>query len=160
MKPRFCLSPLGVSDAVNSAWRTYTRLYDAPDETEQRALRIMVRGRQSGAVQGRTDADGSYRFDLTLPAYFAGKPLDHGAARVLVEASVKDSAGHAESRGEPIAVSESPLILTAVPEGGTLVPGSRREGPLLVTEPSTTVVVPPGVTLHTTPSGNYVLELR
>ena len=39
----------------------------------------------------------------------------------VVEATVKDSAGHAETRGEPITVSESPLILTAVPEGGTLM---------------------------------------
>ena len=45
-------------------------------------------------------------------------------------------------------------------EGGTLAPGSRRQGPLLVTEPSTTVVVPPDVTLHTTELGNYVLELE
>ena len=58
--------------------------------------------------QGKTDADGAYRFDLTLPAYFAGRPLNQGAARVLLEATVKDSAGHAETRGEPITVSESP----------------------------------------------------
>jgi N-methylhydantoinase A len=45
-------------------------------------------------------------------------------------------------------------------EGGTLPPGSRREGPVLVAEPSTTVVVPPDVTLHTTKLGNYVLALR
>jgi N-methylhydantoinase A len=47
-----------------------------------------------------------------------------------------------------------------VHEGGTLAPGSRLEGPLIVTEPSTTVVVPPGVTLSTTELGNYVLKLR
>jgi N-methylhydantoinase A len=51
-------------------------------------------------------------------------------------------------------------IEVPVLEGGTLVAGSRLEGPLLVTEPSTTVVVTPGVTLHTTELGNYVLELR
>jgi N-methylhydantoinase A len=45
-------------------------------------------------------------------------------------------------------------------EGGTLAAGSRHDGPLLVAEPSTTVVVPPGVTLQTTELGNYVLELR
>ena len=52
------------------------------------------------------------------------------------------------------------LLDVPLVEGGTLPAGSRREGPLLVTEPSTTVVVPPGVTLHTTKLGNYVLELR
>ncbi|HET7842369.1 MAG TPA: MG2 domain-containing protein, partial [Terriglobia bacterium] len=43
--------------------------------------------------KGKTDAEGSYRVDLTLPKYFAGRPLSHGAARVLIEATVKDSAG-------------------------------------------------------------------
>jgi uncharacterized protein YfaS (alpha-2-macroglobulin family) len=76
---------------------------------------------------GKTDNEGNYHFDLRLPSYFAGRPLDHGAARVLVEATVKDSAGHAETRGEPIVVSQSPLLITAVPEGGTLVPNLTNQ---------------------------------
>jgi N-methylhydantoinase A len=43
--------------------------------------------------------------------------------------------------------------------GGTLAPGSRRDGPLLVHEPMTTIVVPPEATLHITDLGNYLLEL-
>ena len=82
---------------------------------------------EAASAEGKTDAGGAYKFDLQLPAYFAGRPLSQGAARVLVEATVKDSAGHAESRGEPIAVSESPLIVTAVPEGGTLIPGLENQ---------------------------------
>ena len=46
---------------------------------------------------------------------------------VLIEATVKDAAGHAETRGEPITVSESPLIITAVPEGGTLIPNLENQ---------------------------------
>src|SRR5581483_7651531 len=65
--------------------------------------------------------------DIALPSYFAGKPLNGGAARELVEATVKDSAGHSESRGEPITVSQSPLLVTAIPEGGTLVPGLENQ---------------------------------
>jgi hypothetical protein len=75
-----------------------------------------------GSVQGRTDHEGTFHFDLQLPPYFAGRPLNQGAARVLIEATVKDSADHAETRGEPITVSDSPLLITAVPEAGTLVP--------------------------------------
>ena len=74
------------------------------------------------SAQGKTDADGAYHFDLHLPKYFAGLPLSHGAARVLIEATIKDSASHSETRGEPITVSESPLLITAIPEGGSLVP--------------------------------------
>ena len=55
----------------------------------------------AASAQGKTDADGEYRFDLRLPDYFAGRPLTQGAAAVLIEATVKDSAGHAETRGEP-----------------------------------------------------------
>ena len=82
---------------------------------------------EAGPVEGKTDGEGAYRFDLQLPAHFAGRPGSQGAARVLVEATVKDSAGHSESRGEPIAVSESPLIVTAVPEGGMLIPGIENQ---------------------------------
>ncbi|MBZ5532364.1 MAG: carboxypeptidase regulatory-like domain-containing protein [Acidobacteriia bacterium] len=80
-----------------------------------------------GSVQGKTDAEGAYHFDLRLPSYFAGRPLNNGLARVLVEATVKDSAAHSESRGEPITVSDSPLLVTAIPEGGTLVPNLENQ---------------------------------
>jgi uncharacterized protein YfaS (alpha-2-macroglobulin family) len=91
-----------------------------------------------GSTQGRTDHDGTYHFDLTLPTYFAGRPLSQGAARVLIEATVKDSADHSETRGEPITVSESPLIITAVPEGGTLVPDLENQVFVLASYPDGT----------------------
>ncbi|MGA2965174.1 MAG: MG2 domain-containing protein [Terriglobales bacterium] len=91
-----------------------------------------------GSAQGKTDRDGAYRFDLKLPTYFAGRPLSAGAARVLIEATVKDSAGHAETRGEPITVSESPLLITAVPEGGTLVPNLENQVFILTSYPDGT----------------------
>ena len=80
-----------------------------------------------GSAEGKTDGEGTYCFDLRLQRYFAGRPLNQGAAHVLVEATVKDSAGHSETRGEPITVSESPLLITAVPEGGTLIPGIENQ---------------------------------
>ena len=75
---------------------------------------------------------------FNCPKYFAGRPLSHGAARVLIEATVKDSAGHAETRGEPITVSESPLLITAVPEGGTLVPNLENQVFILTSYPDGT----------------------
>ena len=88
-----------------------------------------------GSVQGKTDGEGAYRFDLKLPSYFAGRELSHGAARVLIEATVRDSASHSETRGEPITVSESPLIATAVPEGGTLIPNLENQVFILTSYP-------------------------
>ena len=90
------------------------------------------------SAQGKTDPTASYHFDLQLPKYFAGRPLSQGAARVLIEATVKDSAGHAETRGEPITVSESPLLITAVPEGGTLVPNLENQVFILTSYPDGT----------------------
>ena len=91
-----------------------------------------------GSVQGKTDDEGAYHFDLRLPSYFAGRPLNQGAARVLVEATVKDSANHSETRGEPITVSESPLMITAVPEGGTLIPNLENQVFVLTSYPDGT----------------------
>ena len=90
------------------------------------------------SANGKTDTEGSYHFDLTLPKYFAGRPLNHGAARVLIEATVKDSAGHSETRGQPITVSDSPLLITAIPEGGTLVPNLENEVFILTSYPDGT----------------------
>jgi len=90
---------------------------------------------EAASAHGKTDADGEYRFDIRLPKYFAGRPLSHGAARVLIEATVKDSANHAETRGEPITVSDSPILLTAIPEGGTLVPHLENQVFILASYP-------------------------
>jgi uncharacterized protein YfaS (alpha-2-macroglobulin family) len=121
----------------------------------------------AGSVRGKTDRDGSYEFDLKLPAYFAGRPLTQGAARVLIEATVKDSAGHAESRGEPIMVSESPLLVAAIPEGRTLVPGLENQVFLLTSYPDgtpartdLTVHAPDGSSQHATTDDGGVAEIR
>ena len=93
---------------------------------------------EAASATGKTDDDGAYRFDLKLPGYFAGRPLSQGAARALVEATVKDSAAHAETRGEPITISQSSLLVTAVPEGGTLIPGIENQVFLLTSYPDGT----------------------
>ena len=93
---------------------------------------------EAASVKGRTDKDGVYHFDLVLPGYFAGRNFSQGAARALVEATVKDSAGHSETRGEPITVSQSPLLLAAVPESGTLIPHLENQVFLLSSYPDGT----------------------
>ena len=87
---------------------------------------------------GTTDGDGSFSFDMRLPEFFAGQAGNHGAARVLIEATVKDNAGHSETQGVPVMVSESPLLVTAVPESGTLVPGFANQVFILTSYPDGT----------------------
>lgn len=117
---------------------------------------------ESKTAQGETDADGAYKFDLTLPGYFAGKPLDHGAIRALVEATVKDTAGHSETRGEPITVSNSPLLVTAVPEGGTLIPGIENQVFVLASyadgKPAETTIQARGENVKTDAGGVAVIR--
>jgi uncharacterized protein YfaS (alpha-2-macroglobulin family) len=119
---------------------------------------------EAATAQGALGADGAYKFDLKLPDYFAGRPLDQGAARVLVEAAVKDSAGHEETRGEPITVSQSPLLITAVPEGGTLVPNLENEVFVLASYPDGTPasasVRATGQTVNTDAGGVALIRLK
>jgi len=82
---------------------------------------------EAASASGKTDGEGAYHFDLKLPSYFAGRPLSQGAARALIEATVKDSAAHGETRGEPITISDSPLLITAIPEGGSVIPNIENE---------------------------------
>jgi hypothetical protein len=84
---------------------------------------------------GRTDQDGTYHFDLLLPSYFTGLPLNNDAAPVVIEATAKDASGHIEVRGEPVTVSQAALLVTAIPEGGTLIPGLENEVFILTSYP-------------------------
>jgi A-macroglobulin TED domain/Alpha-2-macroglobulin family/Carboxypeptidase regulatory-like domain/MG2 domain/A-macroglobulin receptor binding domain/Alpha-2-macroglobulin bait region domain len=104
-------------------------------EVSIKAMGMDVTQFEAASVEGKTDREGQYCFDLKIPAYLAGTPLSQGAARLLIEASVKDTAKHTETRGEPISVSESAFLITAVPEGGTLVPNLENEVFLLASYP-------------------------
>lgn len=92
----------------------------------------------AATAEGRTSQDGTYHFDFVLPRFFAGNGNRHGAVPVVVEASVKDTAEHTEARGESITVSETPLLITAIPEGGKLVPGLENEVYILASYPDGT----------------------
>ncbi len=138
-------------------------------EVEVKASGIDVAEFQAVSVHGKTKADGGYRFDLRLPDYFAGRPLTQGAAALLLEATVKDAAGHAETHGQPITVSDSPLTITAVPEGGTMVPHLENQVFIVIASPDGTPAVAtvkvhadgnPDQTVATDESGVAIVKLR
>jgi hypothetical protein len=54
MKPRFCLSRVGVSGAVNSAWRTYSTLYETPGPAARLALEAYI---HKLVIQGERNQD-------------------------------------------------------------------------------------------------------
>jgi uncharacterized protein YfaS (alpha-2-macroglobulin family) len=105
----------------------------------------------AGEVKGTTDAEGAFHFDIRLPDFFAGHPLNQGVALALIEATVKDNAGHSETHGETVTVSESPLLITAFPEGGALVPGLENQVFIVASYPDGTpaqAAIRAGVTGH------------
>ena len=72
MKPRFCISPIGVSDAVANAWRTYAMLYDEPRETDRGMLRAYV---HALVIKGERNQD-----QLTVKALIYLKKQEHKIA--------------------------------------------------------------------------------
>jgi uncharacterized protein YfaS (alpha-2-macroglobulin family) len=92
----------------------------------------------AASAKGHTDREGIYHFDLALPQFFAGNGKRRGAASIVVEATVKDAADQSETRGEPITVSQTSLLISAVPEGGKLVRGLENEVFVLASYPDGT----------------------
>lgn len=72
---------------------------------------------------GQTNAQGTYAFEFELPPYFVSGNPEQQLATFLLEAQVKDGADHVERAHISIPVAQQPLVLEAVPESGTLVPG-------------------------------------
>ncbi|MBN2310627.1 MAG: hypothetical protein JXR94_16765 [Candidatus Hydrogenedentes bacterium] len=86
-------------------------------------------------LDGTLDGNGHWTFELPLPAYFAGTPIEQGAASVRLEAVVTDTADHREEKVVMTPVAEAPLTIYAVPEGGALAPGLGNRVFLLVSHP-------------------------
>lgn len=92
----------------------------------------------AGQVKGTTNADGTFHFDIRLPEFLAGHPLTQGGAVVMIEATVKDNTGHSETHGDAVSVSESPLLITAIPAGGEFATGLPNELFVLASYPDGT----------------------
>ena len=81
--------------------------------------------------------------------------LEKPTLRPLERAAEGEAAGEAEAY-----FKETGLVPVRWFDGASLPSGSRIEGPAIIREPTTTVVVYPGSSAVVTPLGNYVLELE
>lgn len=81
-----------------------------------------VQFREFQTWEGQTDPSGHAKFELKLPEYFVGQPLDKGNALVRVEVKITDTADHTETMSKTYPVSNQPIQLSLIPEGGRLVP--------------------------------------
>ncbi len=73
--------------------------------------------------KGMTDANGHAKFEIQLPDYFVGQPLQAGNAIVKLDIKVLDNADHTEKVTKSYAVSDQAIRLSVISEGGKLVPG-------------------------------------
>lgn len=72
--------------------------------------------------EGKTDPAGHTKFEIKLPDYFVGQPLEKGNALIRLEVKITDTADHTETISKTYPVSNQPIQLSLVPEGGRLVP--------------------------------------
>ena len=71
---------------------------------------------------GTTDANGHAKFEIQLPDTFVGQPLQAGNAIVKVDLTVLDNADHKEKVTKSYAVSDQPIRVSIISEGGKLIP--------------------------------------
>ncbi|MGA1870860.1 MAG: MG2 domain-containing protein [bacterium] len=86
-------------------------------------------------INGQTDKEGFFSFDLTLPSYFVGLPIEQGDAFVELEVKVKDSADHEESIVKELTVSKEPIHVHIIPESGEIVEGVENILYIITTDP-------------------------
>ncbi len=82
-----------------------------------------VQMKEFAAATTKTDAKGAAEFEIKLPDYFVGQPLEKGNAYVQFEITVTDTADHSETVTKTFSVANSAITLGAIPESGKLIPG-------------------------------------
>ena len=92
-------------------------------------------------VTGKTDKDGKFEFEMDLPDYFAGQPLEKGDAFIKIEAKVTDGAKHSEIKVTERKVSAADLKLEIVPEAGIVIPGVENKIYAVVVSPDDSPVI-------------------
>jgi hypothetical protein len=106
-----------------------------------------VEAAELARLTGKTDAEGRYRFSTKLPDFLAGRSTEQGSAPVSIAAEVKDTADHVETKTRDILVSNTPILVMAVPESGQLLPNLENRVYILTSYPD-------GTPAETTITGN------
>ena len=73
-------------------------------------------------VETTTDAQGHAKFEVRLPDSFVGQPLQKGDALVKLEVKITDTADHTETITKTYPVSDQPIRVSLLPEGGRITP--------------------------------------
>lgn len=107
-------------------------------------------------LKGKTDENGHYEFETTLPDYFVGQPLEQGNAFAQIEVAVTDTAEHEEKKSATRAIAANAFNIVAVPESGSVVPGVENIFYFAVSYPDGT---PAQVTLAVAADQNAAISI-
>ncbi len=93
---------------------------------------------EMGDIQGKTDKKGIFKFQFSLPEYFAGMDFDKGTAPIFIDVEVKDATGHIEEKSFDKKVVINPLDIEMIPAGGYLIKGVENKVIVSVSNPDGT----------------------
>lgn len=95
----------------------------ANSKVEVKASTFDVEFKEFKTWKGTTDDKGHVKFEIQLPDYFVGQPLQKGNAIVKLDVKVIDTADHKEEIAKSYTVSDQPIQVNLIPEGGKLAIG-------------------------------------
>jgi hypothetical protein len=95
-------------------------------EVEVKGSTFDVAFKDFHTFKGKTDAAGALALTVCLPAYFVGQPLKQGNAVVRFEARVTDTANQTETASLSRPVSDRPIQVSLIPDGGRVAPGMEN----------------------------------
>lgn len=102
------------------------------------ASKFEIQFEKFAEAEGTLDDKGHWQFEIPLPTYFAGTPIEQGKASVRLEAEVVDTAEHREEKVTMTPVAAAALSIFAIPESANLAPGLENRVFVLVSYPDGT----------------------
>lgn len=87
-------------------------------------------------VEGKTNDNGFFPFEIQLPDYLVGQPLDNGNALVMMEVVVTDTAGHEQKVAKNLVIAAAAMDVLVIPESGDVVPDIPNVFYIFVADPN------------------------
>ena len=86
-------------------------------------------------ITGFTDDEGNFDFEMILPTYFVGLPLEQGNAFVRIDISVTDLADHTQELSKTVSIAQNSIISLVIPQS-TIIPGHDAHFFILTSDPN------------------------
>ena len=109
--------------------------------------------KQAAEIKGKTDKEGNFSFEIKIPDYLVGQPLEKGGAVSKMDIEVTDTADHKEKAVRMISISKEALKIDLVAENKALRPGLENMIFLLTSYPD-------GTPAKTTVTLSYLKDVR